>query len=189
MNPLDIVDVANGGLGTGLSLASSIAKTIPTHRQCTVQLTNESSRYTLSNPRVYMDSGRCTVPLPPAIRPSSTGEALFTKTPNTARGSVGVFTYDLFNNDAKASSEKLAVLYLVPFDLNLKSIVYAVGVFGVGTECNRQLLREMSNNTSAAFVRGKAKAGGLTHSNETVTILAMMSDCPTSVIKLQVSDS
>ncbi|XP_070703500.1 DELTA-thalatoxin-Avl1a-like [Pempheris klunzingeri] len=175
--------------GNVLSLGKDIAKVLPTHRQCTVYISNECSKHTLCNPRVHTESGRCFIPLPPTIKPSATGDALFSKTANTARGSVGVFTYDLLNNSTKESTEKIAVMFKVPFDLNLKSTQYALGLFGISTECDRDLFREMSKNTNTTFIRGKAKGPSLTHTNDTVTMVATMSDCYQPVIRLQVSDN
>ncbi|KAI9546150.1 hypothetical protein NQZ68_029385 [Dissostichus eleginoides] len=171
------------------SIESSIAKITPTHRQCTIELKNQSSKYTLCNPRVYMDSGRCTVPLPPSIQPDSSGEAVFVKTPNAARGSVGMFTYDLVDNSTKQCSKKIAVLFKVPFDMKLNSVGYAVGELDVSKECNRDLYREISKKENMTLVSGKAKGPSLKHESENVTVLATMSKCNTAIIKVQVCDS
>ncbi|MED6247177.1 hypothetical protein ATANTOWER_024639 [Ataeniobius toweri] len=121
------------------------------------QLENCTSNYTLSNPRVYLDNRRCTVPLSPTIRPSELDEATFSKKPSTAQGSIGIFTYDLLNNLTKTSSEKVAVLFVVPFDLYFKSIGCGVGIFGGRAKCNQDLFKEMFETTNTNFVRGKAK--------------------------------
>lgn len=144
---------------------------------------------TISICSVYTESGRCFVPLPPTIRSSVSGDALFSKIANTARGTVGIFTYDLLNNSTKECTEKIAVMYKVPFDLNLKSNAYALGVFGISTQCNQDLFREMSKNTNTTFVRGKAKGPSLTHKSDTVTIMATMSDCHQPVMRVQVSNN
>ncbi|XP_041812436.1 DELTA-actitoxin-Ucs1a-like [Chelmon rostratus] len=171
-----------------MGVSSAIAKAAPTHRQCGIEISNDCSAYTLCNPRMYTSSGRCTVPLPVKINPSSTGNALFTKTPYTARGTVGIFTYDLLNNSTNAATEQIGVMFKVPFDLNLKSNVYAVGVFDISKECIRDLYREMSKTQDAAFVRGKAKGPVLTHKGQSIAIVATMSNCYEPVIKVQVSE-
>ncbi|TKS92378.1 DELTA-sagatoxin-Srs1a [Collichthys lucidus] len=184
----DGFDIANGTLDASLSIGTKIATTIPTQRRCTVELTNESSHYSLCNPRVYVHSGRCSIPFPPRIQPSSTGQALFSKVPHTATGSIGIFTYDLHNISTKTSSMKIAVLFQVPFNLHLKSNMYAVGILDISRECNRDLFTEMSKSTTTTFVRGKAKGPSLTHSCQNVTIMATMSNCYEPVMKVQVCD-
>ncbi|KAM9346057.1 DELTA-stichotoxin-Hcr4b-like [Symphorus nematophorus] len=189
MEVVDGLDVARGVTGIGLSIGSTISKLIPTQRKCTVELANESSNYTLRNPRVYVASGRCTSPLPTSIPPSSTGEASFVKPHIIPRGCSGIFTYDLLNNLTKSSSYKIAVLFSVPFDCNLKSNVYAVGVYEIRKECNQALFQEMSKSENAEeFVSGKAKGPSLTHQSQDVTIMATMSDCYEPIMKVQVCD-
>lgn len=134
----------------------NVACLIPTHRECAIQITNMCSRHTLCNPRISLFSGGCASPLPPTVGSSTTGSVLFTKTPHTAKGAVGVFTYDLRNNSTKNSYEKLAVMFSVPYDFNLYSNWYAVGIFGGEKKCDYNLYCEMYYHSEAGFVRGKA---------------------------------
>lgn len=145
---------------------------------------------TLSVSSVYIKSGHCSIPLPPSIKSAGgTGEALFIKTPNTAGGSVGIFTYDLLDISTTNSSKKMAVMFKVPFNRKRTPNMYAVGIFDVSKECNQNLFSEMSKDTNAAFVRGKAKDPSLTHISQNVTIMATMSDCYEPVLKVQMSDN
>ncbi|XP_076608393.1 DELTA-actitoxin-Ucs1a-like [Chaetodon auriga] len=185
---MESADFAFGFVQTILAVGSSIAKVAPTHRQCGIEISNDCSTYTLCNPRIYTSSGRCTIPLPVQIKSSCSGNALFAKTPYTARGSVGIFTYDLLNNSTNTATEQIAVMFKVPFDLNLKSNVYAVGVFDISKDCIRDIYREMSKTEDKTFVRGKAKGPVLTHKGQNITIMAAMSNCYEPVIKVQVSE-
>lgn len=144
---------------------------------------------TISVSRVYIKSGQCSAPLPPGIQSTVTGEALFIKTPKTAGGSVGIFTYDLLDISTKNSSEKMAVLFKVPFNRKQKPNMYAVGIFDISKDCDSDLFNEMSNNKTSTFVRGNAKGPSLTHKGQNVTIEGTMSDSYESVLKLQVSDN
>ena len=78
-----------------------------------------------------MVSGGCTEPLPPLMDSNSTGSALFTKTPHTATGAVGVFTYDLIKKSTKNTTGKIAVMIL------------AVGIFDKSQACNYDLHYQM----------------------------------------------
>nr|XP_019960013.1 PREDICTED: DELTA-sagatoxin-Srs1a-like [Paralichthys olivaceus] len=185
---MDLIDVVLGMIETVISVGGVIGKAVPTHRQCNIEIENDSLHYTLSNPRMYIKRGFCRKPLPPTISQSSPGEVEFTKTPNTACGSVGIVTYDLLNTSTKDTTEQIAVLFKVPFDRNIKSNEFAVGVFDISRNCNHGLFQDMSKNKGKAFVRGKAKGGALTHKGQNVTVMATMSDCHTPVIRVQVMD-
>uniref|UniRef100_A0A1A7Y965 Si:ch211-119d14.3 n=1 Tax=Iconisemion striatum TaxID=60296 RepID=A0A1A7Y965_9TELE len=179
---MEYLHSAAGIVSPGLSAGAT-----PTHRQCSIELKNDTSHYTLYNLSVYLSSGCCSVPFPPTIRSSNSGEAVFTKTPNASQGSVGVFTYDLLNNSTKVSTEKAAVLFVVPTDLN--SVAYAVGVFDHSKDCGQDLFKEMFKTTNGSFVRAKAKGQSLTHKGRNVTIMATMSNCSNAVMKVEISET
>nr|XP_020476905.1 DELTA-sagatoxin-Srs1a-like [Monopterus albus] len=150
-----------------------------------IKIQNECSDYVLCNPRVYTYSGNYNKPLPATIGPSKSGGALFTKTPNTACGSVGVFTYDLQNKSTKRCSRKVAVMFSNPYDFNLYSNWFAVGVFNKNKKCDYDLYSEMYYNEEKGFVRGEARNHALTYTSDVVNIIATMSDSYKPVIKVQ----
>ncbi|CAK6980309.1 DELTA-stichotoxin-Hmg2b-like [Scomber scombrus] len=182
----EAVAAAAGVIGAAAAVGGAIGEIAPTHRQCTIEIRNECKDFGLCNPRMFIDSGGCAIPLLPFIRPSKSDVAQFVKTPNTARGSVGVFTYDLQKTDADKPTEKIAVMFSVPYDFDVYSNLYAVGIFETGRECNYDLYYEMYNNTDSSFVRGKAKDPGLIYKGDHVTVMATMSDSYQPVIKLQI---
>lgn len=137
--------------------------------------------------RVYTVSGRCAMPLPPTIAPFASGSALFIKTPHAARGSVGVFTYDLLQNGTRRCGEKLAVMFSVPYNFSLHSNWYAVGVFDESRECDYDLYCEMYYEKDRTFLRCRASNIGLTFKADHITIEAAMSDSYEPVMKVRVS--
>ncbi|XP_023272034.1 DELTA-sagatoxin-Srs1a-like [Seriola lalandi dorsalis] len=175
-------------MDTAISVASEVAGVLPTHRQCSIQIKNKCSNYTLSFPSLHINSGWCVEMLPPTIDPSSDGKGLFSKTADTARGAVGVFTYDVVNKSTKEVTEKIAVMFSVPYDFNFYSNWFAVGVFGKDTKCDHDLYHNMYNNEENKFSR---KKGGccVSYKNDRITILATMSDSFQPDMKVEVSDS
>ncbi|XP_059204104.1 DELTA-sagatoxin-Srs1a-like [Centropristis striata] len=167
------------------SPALDVGDVIPTHRQCSIEITNKCSQYTLCNPSYFTESGSCAKPLPDRIDSESSGSGLFIKTPNTARGAVGVFTYDLINKSTNKSTGKIAVMFSVPYDFNFHANWYAVGIFGMFKECNYDLYYQMYNDTDSTFVRSKA-GHGIKHSHKGFTFTATMSDTYQPEMKVEV---
>ncbi|KAF3700644.1 DELTA-sagatoxin-Srs1a [Channa argus] len=188
MRPLTAVCACCSVVGVAAEAGTISASVTLTHRQCTIEIENKSCDYTLMNPRNYTYSGSCKKPLPATISVSSSGTGLFIKPPNTACGSVGVFTYDLYQNSTKQNRGKMAVMFSNPFDFNLYSNWFAVGVFDMNKQCDYDLYNEMYYNEVNGFVRSEAKCGSLTYTSEGVTIRATMSDSYQPVIKVQLSD-
>ncbi|XP_067472139.1 DELTA-sagatoxin-Srs1a-like [Thunnus thynnus] len=156
------------------------------NRQCSIEVENKTSKYTLCNLCWYTHSGSCETPLPPTLGPAESGSALFISTPQTASGSVGVFTYNLLNGSTKQHDGKIAVMFSNPFDFNLYSNWYAVGDFDMATTCDYDLYYKMYYDAEKGFVRGRAADGSLIYESKLVTIRATMSDSYQPVIKVQV---
>ncbi|XP_054861392.1 DELTA-sagatoxin-Srs1a-like [Amphiprion ocellaris] len=146
-----------------------------THRQCAVQIHNDSKNYILCSPMVFLDSGRCLNTLPSTIGPSLHGSALFIKTHDTACGSVGVFTYDLYNESTKRHEKKMAVMFSNPYDFNINSNLYAVGLFDKKQLCDHSLFSKMYYDTGTEFVR-RGAGYSLTYKRDGLIISANMTD-------------
>uniref|UniRef100_A0A3B5R528 Uncharacterized protein n=1 Tax=Xiphophorus maculatus TaxID=8083 RepID=A0A3B5R528_XIPMA len=160
----------------------------PPRRQCTIHIVNFSDRYTLENPR-YVTSIMCFCadPLPPRILPTSSGSAVFAKTPRTGRGFSGISIYDLCDNATMVASEQMTVVFKVPYDLNFKANEYALGVFDVNQKFNKYVFEHMDKEMTVT--KGQAKGPSLIHKSQSVTMRATMSDCIDPVIKVHVSDN
>ncbi|KAM6924664.1 DELTA-sagatoxin-Srs1a-like [Xenentodon cancila] len=159
------------------------------HRYCSVEINNNSNGYTLSNPRVFTESGHCEVPLPDMIGPCSVVRGLFNKTTGTATGAVGVFTYDLFNADLNDHNHIAAVMFSVPYDRNLYSNWCAVGIFDKGKSCDYDLYNLMYNGNANKFARGKADSACVSYEGDYVIISASMSDSGEAVLRVNISDT
>lgn len=133
---------------------------------------------------VHTKSGCYAIPFPPTIQLSAEGEAQFVKRSSRLKGAVSIITYDLCNSSSKEAAAKIAIMSKVP--LKQKPNQCGLGVFDIGTECNRDLFHEMSKNSGTTFVRGPAKGPNLTYKSESVTIMATMSKGITASVKVQV---
>ena len=137
--------------------------------------------------RSYLLSGDCTISLESEVKPGANDSALFARTPYSLRGIVGVFTYDL-SLYGSVTTDKMAVMFSVPFNFNFEENWFAVGVFSRDKKCDHDLYHEMYYNNSSHFVRGKAKDGDLIYEHEKVVIKASMSDTYTPILKVIVNE-
>ncbi|XP_054907866.1 DELTA-sagatoxin-Srs1a-like [Poeciliopsis prolifica] len=137
---------------------------------------------------VYVFKGNCDSPLPPTLRPTESGSALFVKKVYTASGSSGVFTYNIVHESSKEVKGQLAVMFAVPYDFNIFCNWYAVGIFIKEKTCSNDLYQEMYYGVQHSFVRGKANGPSLTHKGDEVTIRGSMSDSFKPVLKLELCD-
>lgn len=152
---------------------------------CLTLETNHNSELT----RTYSCRGSCVDPLPPRILPTSSGSAVFAKTPRTGRGFSGISVYDLFDNATMAASEQMTVMFKVPYDLNFKANEYALGVVDVNQKFNKYVFENMIKDKEMTVTKGQAKGPSLIHKSQSVTMRATMSDCIDPVIKVHVSDN
>ena len=137
---------------------------------------------------MFTESGYCEDPLPPMVGPCSAASALFNKTTGAATGAIGVFTYDLFNPDLNDYSHVLAIMFSVPYDRNLYSNWFAVGIFDRGNSCDYNLYDIMYNGSENNFVRAKADGSCISYEGDYVVVSATMSDSHEAVLKVDIND-
>merc|ERR1719495_2520937 len=122
------------------------------------------------------------------VGPCSIGSALFNKTTGAANGAVGVFTYDLLNPDLNDYSHVMAVMFSVPYDRNLYSNWFAVGIFDRGNDCDYNLYDMMYNGSEDRFVRAKADGSCISYQGNYVIASASMSDSGEAVLRVIIND-
>ncbi|XP_030649015.1 DELTA-sagatoxin-Srs1a [Chanos chanos] len=169
--------------------AEAVSATLTTNRNCTVEITNISGSYCLINPKVHMTSGFCFHPPQPTVRSTKTEVCSFTKDDNTATGAVGVLTYDLFHMQNRLCTERLALMFSVPFDRNLYKNYLALGIFENHRSCDKDLYNHMYEGKDfTQFTRVEAGGSGVTYKGTHVDLRATMSDMGKAIIKLEIYD-
>lgn len=137
--------------------------------------------------RVYLDSGNCHSPPQPTVLPLKTEVCNFSKTTAKASGAVGVMTYDVFRRGDTGPSEKLAIMFSVPFDYNLYKNWAAVGMYPLETPCDEKLYKEMYyNKKQDGFVRQETNGSCFSFEGKTLEILCTMSPEGRAIMKVEV---
>ncbi|XP_065133349.1 deep-sea actinoporin Cjtox I-like [Paramisgurnus dabryanus] len=167
--------------------AESVSARLDTNRNCTIEIDNKSNNYNLINPQVYMYHGFNHTILQPTIGARSISVCAFTKTPNTACGSIGVLTYDLFDMKNQRTIDRMALLFSVPYNFNFYDNIFAIGLITTARQCNEALYNDMYYG-KGNFNRAEAKKGGLTYTLSNVELRATMSNMAKAIIKLQIYD-
>lgn len=149
---------------------------------------NINSDFSFFLTSLYLVSGLCQIPLPAKLKPSESGNTMFSKTGGTARGSVGVFTYDLYDHEKKGADKKIAIMFSVPFDYGMYSNWFAIGVFDRDTNCDYDLYCKMYYSPERGFVRGKADGLDLTHTDNDITVKSSMTNSSIATLKVDVQN-
>ncbi|CAL8366267.1 unnamed protein product [Gadus morhua 'NCC'] len=156
-------------------------------RGCYVELVNSCATVTLTNPQVYMERGRCSVPLALNLKPKSSSMATFVKTSGTATGAVGVLTYDLSNaiphSERDNNQLMLAVMFSVPFNRNSYSNWFAIGLGDSQAPCSRELYSFMYYEYDPEFVRAEGGGSSLKYKGGHIVVQASMSDTGTALLE------
>ncbi|XP_047213633.1 bryoporin-like, partial [Girardinichthys multiradiatus] len=172
-----------------LETAEAVFATLSTNRNCTIEITNVSGSYCLINPKVYMARGFSYHPPQLTVRTQKTEVCSFTKDDNTATGAVGLLTYDLFHMQNRVCSERMAVMFSVPFDHNIYKNRLAVGVVEHSRACDKHLYDQMyDGNDLSNFAHSEANGCGLEYKAAYVDLIATMSTTGKAIIKVELYD-
>ncbi|KAF7656967.1 hypothetical protein LDENG_00033570 [Lucifuga dentata] len=172
-----------------IQTAESVSATLTTNRNCTVEISNVSSSFCLINPKVYMVSGFNHHPPSPTVRTSQTEVCSFTKDGNTATGAVGLLTYDLFHMQSRMCTERMAIMFSVPFDHNLYKNILAIGVFELSRACDKHLYDQMYKGKDLNnFTHSETNGSGLEYKATYVDLRATMSTIGKAIVKVELYD-
>ncbi|XP_043919542.1 cytolysin tenebrosin-B-like [Protopterus annectens] len=168
---------------TGASVSSNPLFENTHGRAVAIEISNYSSRYDLRNPSYCTTSGYCCNPPPPTISKSGKGTCVFTKTGGTARGCVGVLTYQL-------SDHSIAIMFSNPFDYNLYRICYGMEIFNRHRTADENLFKEMYYapvNAEKRRIVGSCSSH-LELSYDGINVKATMSSSSKSIMKVEIHD-
>ena len=136
-----------------------------------------------------MTSGFCYHPPQPTIRSAKTEVCSFTKDDNTATGAVGLLTYDLFHMRSLVCSQRMAIMFSVPYDYNLYKNRLAVGVVENSCACDKHLYDQMYDGKDLSnFTRSEANGSGLEYKASYVDLRATMSTIGNAIVKVDLYD-
>ncbi|XP_036449146.1 DELTA-stichotoxin-Hcr4a-like [Colossoma macropomum] len=196
MNPATVAKVASAAsavfagaslFGTGVE---QISRRIDTSRNVTIQITNYSDEFTLTNPRTHNISGCCYHPPQPTIATKTQETCSFSKTSYAACGSVGVLTYQIRRNETDHVGE-LAIMFSVPYDYNVYENWFALGIFEANIPCDYDLFKKMYYDNvvdDGPFTRDKGAGGVITYSGKGALVKGTMSAFGQSIIKVELWD-
>ncbi|XP_066529090.1 DELTA-actitoxin-Afr1c-like isoform X2 [Hoplias malabaricus] len=174
----------------GLSLigttADQISASIKTMRNVTIQITNNSKKYTLANPRTHTTSGYCYHTPQPTIPPNYHEVCSFSKTANVACGAVGVLTYQILTEKEEYIGE-LSIMFSVPFNYNHYTNWFALGIFKHNVPCDDALFYQMYYE-GGPFQRQKGTGCCMSYSDKQSVVKGTMSPQGKAVMKLEFSD-
>ncbi|KAM9113659.1 uncharacterized protein ACDP82_020296 [Pangshura tecta] len=171
-----------------MSNIENLVQDVTVGRCVGIQITNNTRDVTLEYPRTYCFSGWAMIDPVPLIRPGSSECFLFVKTRYTARGSVGVLSYE-------SDAFTLAILFSNPFDRLLYDIEFALELFTGRKHFHSmdRLYRYMYSHDPPyiheSFLKMRltdAKDGELTVTNQEIQVTATMSNQKKSIIKVQI---
>lgn len=134
-----------------------------------------------------MSSGYCKHPPQPTIRTSLSQVCSFEKEGLTPTGAVGLLTYDLFHKQSRVRSQRMAIMFSVPYDRNLYKNRLAVGLFEQSVACDESLYNKMYEDEESTFKRCENSSNGMKYLGF-VDLRATMSTTGKAIVKVEVCD-
>lgn len=136
-----------------------------------------------------MSSGYCKHPPQPTVRSNLSEVCSFIKDDHTATGAVGLLTYDLFHKQSRVCSQRMAIMFSVPYDRNLYKNRLAVGVVEQSQACDKNLYDQMYDGKDLTrFSRCDNSASGLEYTAQYVDLRATMSTIGKTIVKVEIFD-
>uniref|UniRef100_A0A0E9XZ40 Uncharacterized protein n=1 Tax=Anguilla anguilla TaxID=7936 RepID=A0A0E9XZ40_ANGAN len=99
----------------------------------------------------------------------------FGQTKGTACGSVGVLTYDIFEDQKNKAEYRLAIMFSVPFDYTYYENWFSLGLFKTTQACDYSLYNRMYYEEEKSFKREKASGSQISFQCEKFTLAGTMS--------------
>ncbi|XP_047665674.1 tereporin-Ca1-like [Tachysurus fulvidraco] len=181
---------ASSRIEYGVSLRGTnidnISRGIGTTRNVSIQITNFTDSYTLSNPRTHTSRGYCHNPPQPTVAKKTSEACSFTKTSSTACGCAGVLAYKILN-DEKHFVGELVIMFSVPFNYDWYKNYLAVGIYENQVFCNYDLFSEMYYK-EGTFTREMATGSEVMYSGRGICVKGTMSPASNSIIKVEFRD-
>ncbi|XP_032898237.1 DELTA-thalatoxin-Avl1a-like [Amblyraja radiata] len=154
-------------------------------RSVEIQIMNNSENQFLTTPAVYIYSGYIANLPTPVINPGKKGNAVFTKTASTARGSVGVLTYSF-------GRTQISMLFSNPYDYNLYSMVFALYIPPLPELTDENLYYRMYSelSPSESFAKAELSSGTqkLSVNGGNLVISATVKKMDNSLIHVVITD-
>lgn len=136
-----------------------------------------------------MSGGFCHHPPQPTVRTTKTEVCSFIKDDNTATGAVGVLTYDIFHMQSRVCSERMAIMFSVPYDRNFYKNWLAVGVIELSRDCDEQLYTHMYEGKDLSqFTRAEGNGTGVNYKAAHLDLRATMSSIGKAIVKVELYD-
>ncbi|XP_047677242.1 bryoporin-like [Tachysurus fulvidraco] len=178
--------IENGESLRGTNI-DNISRSIGTMRNVSIQITNFTDSYTLSNPRSYNSSGCCLNPPQLTVATKTSEACTFSKTASVARGCVGVLAYKILKDEVYFVGE-LVIMFSVPFDYNLYENYLALGIFENHVSCNDNLFSKMYY-AKGTFTRERATGSEVMYSGQGICVKGTMSTAGKAIMKVEIRET